>query len=156
MKESLKQLTEHKAETQSPQTASEEQTDLDYSQFLSSGDGHKASTTADLIQRFGVTVPTIKCLQPRQLASTEVREDLEPECSQALIKYLAAKLTIEQQNRLRTEEQSAQVIEQLGQTITRLESSKRVSKGLSNMDMSPVLRRDFDSGDQKDTSKDNI
>jgi len=41
------------------------------------------------------------------------------------IRFVVKKLEAEQRNRLKTEEQSAQVIEQLGKTLTRLEMKRK-------------------------------
>eukprot|EP00347_Sterkiella_histriomuscorum_P017885 403347605 len=58
---------------------------------------------------------------PNQIyESLEINQDVEE-----FIKFIVKKLHFEQVNRLKTEEQSAQVIEQLGKTIARLESKPK-------------------------------
>lgn len=59
------------------------------------------------------------------------------ECQNQFMSYLAVKLQLEEQNRLKTEEQSAMVIEQLGQTMQRIELERNKNGNLSSQPIGP-------------------
>ena len=78
------------------------------------------------------TLQSNRSNNPEHSASAEIdgslaQSALFQECQNQFTSYLATKLQLEERNRLKTEEQSAMVIEQLGQTMQRIDLDRNKS-----------------------------
>lgn len=63
-----------------------------------------------LMVKYNVVMPNISQLKTQPTSFVDEDDYLVNQCQEAFIRYLSSKLQIENQNRLKTEEQSAQVI----------------------------------------------
>ena len=101
----------------------------------------------NLVVKYNVNLPKIE-VHKTSIPNINSDDYLEQNCQDAFIRYLAQKLEIENQNRLKTEEQSAQVIGQLGETISKLEydsKQKRITTANSSLRQSFLANMDSNS-----------
>lgn len=128
MKESLKELTALKQNScMATSLETNDNSDFELSNFLEHDDSRQ-NIAYDIIQRYGINSTNIKCFQNKKASmpsEATFDQNLQLECQEAVIKYLSQKLQQEQMNRLKTEEQSARVIEQLGHTIHRIDFERQ-------------------------------
>ena len=136
MRESLKSVTAYKTGMQANQTngsntsghfrelslsdkpAAQDEAEKQLELQLTTGGGdtnEKIQVALRLIQQYGVDMPKIQCLKSASIQlSASPPQDLVSACTIWFTEYLSKKLSLEEMNRLKTEEQSAQVIGQLG------------------------------------------
>ena len=119
--------------------------------YISAKDGERKEKFKTFCQHFGLDqllpIQQLFNIPKQQLQSNDQsspklsqRPPVDPE-TEYFIQYLVKKLGHEQTNRLKTEEQSAQVIEHMGMTIARLEMQRKESETIRSRSSSPMRRK---------------